>query len=121
MRFLVDECTGPAVARWLREQNHEVFSVYDESPGITDDEVIKRANLEDWILITNDKGFGEKVFRERRPHKGVVFLRMQNERAANKIAILKRLLDNFADQLADQFVVVTETRIRFARFPEADH
>lgn len=28
MRFLVDECTGPAVARWLREQSHEVFSVF---------------------------------------------------------------------------------------------
>ena len=22
MRFLVDECTGPAVAEWLRTQNH---------------------------------------------------------------------------------------------------
>jgi len=31
MRFLVDECTGPKVARWLREQGHEVFSVYDEA------------------------------------------------------------------------------------------
>ena len=27
MRFLVDECTGPKVAQWLREQNNEVFSV----------------------------------------------------------------------------------------------
>jgi|GEM_PF-4068679 len=26
MRFLVDECTGPAVAAWLQEQNLEVFS-----------------------------------------------------------------------------------------------
>ncbi len=33
MRFLVDECTGPAVAHWLHEQNHEVFSVYEESRG----------------------------------------------------------------------------------------
>lgn len=24
MRFLVDECTGPAVAQWLRLQNHDV-------------------------------------------------------------------------------------------------
>jgi hypothetical protein len=31
MRFLVDECTGPAVAEWLRGQKHEVFSVYDEA------------------------------------------------------------------------------------------
>jgi hypothetical protein len=27
MRFLVDESTGPKVARWLREQGHVVFSV----------------------------------------------------------------------------------------------
>jgi predicted nuclease of predicted toxin-antitoxin system len=31
MRFLVDECTGPQVARWLREQGHDVFSVYERS------------------------------------------------------------------------------------------
>lgn len=70
MRFLVDECTGPAVARWLREQKHEVFSVYDEARGIDDDAVIAKAFAENWILITNDKDFGEKVHRERRPHKG---------------------------------------------------
>ncbi len=33
MRFLVDECTGPAVARWLRDQSHEVFSVYEGARG----------------------------------------------------------------------------------------
>ena len=31
MRFLVDECTGPAVAKWLRSLHHDVFSVYDEA------------------------------------------------------------------------------------------
>jgi hypothetical protein len=31
MRFLVDECTGPSVAQWLRELHHEVFSVYDKA------------------------------------------------------------------------------------------
>jgi hypothetical protein len=33
MRFLVDECTGPGVAAWLRNQNHEVFSVKDACIG----------------------------------------------------------------------------------------
>ncbi len=36
MRFLVDECTGPKVAQWLRDQGHEVFSVYDEARGLDD-------------------------------------------------------------------------------------
>jgi predicted nuclease of predicted toxin-antitoxin system len=43
MRFLVDECTGPVVARWLREQSYEVFSVYEEARGMNDDEIIQKA------------------------------------------------------------------------------
>ena len=53
MRFLVDECTGPAVAEWLREQGYEVFSVYDEARGSDDDAIIQKAFAENWILITN--------------------------------------------------------------------
>ena len=115
MRFLVDESTGPRAARWLRGEGHEVFSVYDQARGAADDEIIRIAFDEDWILITNDKGFGEKVYRERRPHKGVVLLRLEDERAANKIETLRRLLRLYSDRLAGGFVVVSETRVRFAR------
>jgi predicted nuclease of predicted toxin-antitoxin system len=115
MRFTVDECTGPAVARWLRTQHHDVFSVYDEARGISDDAVMEKAFAEDRIVITNDKDFGEKVYRERYPHKGVIFLRLNDDRTTNKIAVLQRLLASYADQLFDQFVVVTDTQVRFAR------
>lgn len=64
MRFLVDECTGPAVAHWLRSSGHDVYSVFEESRGNNDDDVIKKAFEENRILITNDKDFGEKVYRE---------------------------------------------------------
>jgi predicted nuclease of predicted toxin-antitoxin system len=111
----VDECAGPKVGRWLRERGHEVFSVYDEARGMKDDDIIEKASIESWILITNDKDFGEKVHKERRPHKGVVFLRLGDERAANKIETLRQLLEGYGNRLADHFVVVTETRVRFAR------
>lgn len=115
MRFLVDECTGPAVARWLRGQGHDVFSVYEQARGIDDDEVIQKAFEENRILITNDKDFGEKVYREQRAHRGVILLRLGDERATSKIGTLQRLLRDYADRLADHFVVVTETTVRFAR------
>jgi len=115
MRFLVDECTGPGVAAWLRNQNHEVFSVFEEARGMDDDPIIEKAFAENWILITNDKDFGEKVYREGRPHRGVVFLRLKDERTFVKISVIQRLLAGYADQLADKFVVVTETKVRFAR------
>lgn len=114
MRFLVDECTGPAVARWLR-QDHEVFAVYDEARGADDDFVLAKAFSEGWILVTNDKDFGEKVYRERRPHRGVIFLRLEDERSSSKIDALRRLLETYADRLEEQFVVVTEKYVRFAR------
>jgi predicted nuclease of predicted toxin-antitoxin system len=115
MRFLVDECTGTKTAKWLSEQGHDVFSVYNEARGSDDDTIIQKAYDENRILITNDKDFGEKVYRERRPHRGIVFLRLADERAANKIDVLRRLLESYADRLPDQFVVVTEDRVRFAR------
>ena len=118
MRFLVDECTGPAVARWLEERDHDVFSVYDEAPGIPDEEVLQRAYREQRILVTNDEDFGEKVYRERRPHSGVVLLRLGNERSGNKIAVLRHLLDEYAARLPSRFVVATERQVRFARIEE---
>ena len=114
MRFLVDECTGPAVARWLRAESHEVFSVFEEARGMADDDILEKAHSENWILITNDKDFGEKVYREKQQHRGIIFLRLQDERAAAKIQAIDSLLDGYADQLADAFVVVTERQIRFA-------
>ena len=115
MRFLVDECTGPAVARWLRRQGHEVFSVYEEARGMEDEDIIQKAFAENWILVTNDKGFGEKVYREQHRHKGVVLLRLDDERASSKIETLRQLLEGYAEQLAGQFVTVTERQVRFAR------
>ena len=114
MRFLVDECTGPSVAHWLSQEGHDVFSVYDDAPGIKDDEVIRRAVAERRILITNEKDFGERVFRERQAHQGVVFLRLSDERSVNKISVLRCLIANYGDRIAGQFVVVTETQVRFS-------
>ena len=118
MRFLVDECTGPAVAQWLRKQKHDVFSVHEEARGLDDENIIKRAFSEDRILITNDKDFGEKVRRGGYPHRGVVLLRLTDERAVVKIQTLERLIEAYGNRLADSFVVATETRVRFGRLKE---
>ena len=114
MRLLVDENAGPSVARWLREQGHDVFSVYESARGLPDNEVIRMALADSRVLITSDKDFGEKVYRERWSHHGVVLLRLRDERLGMKIAVLERLLAHYADRLPDRFVVASEKRVRFA-------
>ena len=115
MRFLVDECTGPAVAAWLRNKNHEIFSVFEQSRGMNDEDIIQKAASENWILITNDKDFGDKVYRDGRLHRGVVLVRLDDERSVSKIQVISSLLKNYIDRLPDSFVVVTENQVRFAR------
>ena len=115
MRFIVDECTGPAVARWLRQHKHNVFSVYEEARGLEDEGVLQKAVADNRILITNDKDFGEMIFREGKAHRGVILLRLEDERAPNKIRVLRRLLEQYADHLADNFVVATKIGVRIAR------
>ena len=114
MRFLIDECTGPSVARWLREHGHDIFDVYEQARGMSDDDVIERAYVDDRILVTNDKDFGEKIYREKNLHKGVILLRLDDERAKNKIAVIRGLLENYSDRLRDNFIVATEQRVRIA-------
>lgn len=114
MRFLVDECSGPKVAEWLRNKGHDVISIFDDFKGLSDEDVLTKAVATKSILVTNDKDFGEMIFRERREHRGVIFLRLSDERSKRKVEVLLHLLDNYLDRLENQFVTVTESKVRFS-------
>jgi predicted nuclease of predicted toxin-antitoxin system len=114
VRFLVDECVGPLVAAWLRAQSHETFSVFEESRGMSDYAILTKATAENWILVTSDKDFGDQVYRDRRAHRGIILLRLDDQRSDAKIAALQKLFAAYSDRLADRFVVVTESQVRFA-------
>lgn len=115
MRFLVDECTGPSVAKWLKEEGHDVLSIFEDLRGADDESIIRKALEEQWILITNDKDFGEKVYRDGRLHCGIVLLRLEDERPNSKIAVLNSLLEAYQDRISGSYVVVTEKQVRFAK------
>lgn len=66
-----------------------------------------------FISVTKD--FGDKVYRDGRLHRGIILLRLEDERSASKIKVLSRLFENHIDRLPDSFVVVTEKQVRFAR------
>ena len=112
MRFIVDECSGPLVAEHLKKEGHIVFSVYEEARGIDDEKVLRLAFEGDYILITNDKDFGDLIFRLKMKHKGVILLRLEDERATNKIKILDGVLKKYSNNIKANFCVVTEKTVR---------
>lgn len=64
------------------------------------------------IVVTNDKDFGEMVFRSGRAHRGVVLLRLRDERAENKVRMMKVALAQVGEGLRNHYVLVTEAGIR---------
>ena len=114
MRFLIDENLGPSVALWLAATGHDVASVSPKWRGMPDSEILSYSNEEDRILITCDKDFGHLVFLQRRPHRGVVFLRLKDDRPDMIVLALEKLFEEHAAHVAGRFVVVTDDDTRFA-------
>lgn len=112
MRFVVDESTGAAVTVLLRGLGHDTLFIGESAPQTRDDDILALAVAENRIVVTNDKDFGELVYRHGLIHVGIVLLRLQDESAANKVAVMQNLLANYSDRLVGHFVVATETHVR---------
>ncbi|UCF07200.1 MAG: DUF5615 family PIN-like protein [Thermoplasmata archaeon] len=110
MRFLIDECTGKKLSVLLKKAGHDVIFVGDIIPGVSNGEVIAKAEKENRILITDDKDFGELVFRLKRPIKGVILLRTSTIDPHERFDILRFLFDNH--KVEGKFIVVKDDRIK---------
>ena len=115
MKFLVDECVGTSVADWLKNNNIDAVSIYDELQGTDDYTVLRKALLENRILITSDKDFGEMIFKNKEQHCGVLLLRLSDERPSNKIYVIRQVLQHHSHDLFGNFVVATEKTIRIIK------
>jgi predicted nuclease of predicted toxin-antitoxin system len=108
MKFLLDECIGSEVQNYLQSKNYDVINAAIDYSGSLDPAILSHAVTEDRILITNDKDFGELIFRDGSSHSGVILLRLLDERGKNKVRCLTYLLNELGDELSGKFVVVTD-------------
>jgi len=69
-------------------------------------------------VITNDKDFGELIFRSGYPHSGVILLRLHDESPANRIRVVKTVVEQYASRLKRHFTVATDTDVRIRSSPE---
>ena len=106
MKFIVDENLGPSISNWLKNKGFDTFCVLQEATSVDDTAVLDTANKENRIIVTNDKDFGELVFKNHLPCKGVILLRMDDNS-------LKNLFDNYLGLISqDNFIVVSDENVR---------
>lgn len=114
-KFLADESLEYSIVLWLRELDYDVISVAEDFPSVDDEKVLEKAVQENRIIITNDKDFGDLVFLNRLPNKGIILLRFRTEEVGTKIKFLKSFLENYSDKIINKFTVIDESKIRIRR------
>ena len=112
MRWLADECVAAALVAQLRAAGHDVSYVVELAAGETDSAAIARAQQEMRLLLTEDKDFGELIFRRNRKVPGLVLLRIDPARAALRQQRLMAAIDRFGDALFGRHTVIDEFRFR---------
>jgi predicted nuclease of predicted toxin-antitoxin system len=113
MKFLLDQSTDSRLLSYLTKLGHDATQIRRTYPhSIPDPEVLSLAYQEKRILITDDRDFGELVFRLQQPHAGVIFLRLGTYAPLRlKIERLSFVLTHYADRL-EQFLVVKKENVR---------
>jgi predicted nuclease of predicted toxin-antitoxin system len=99
LKFLIDESTGAQVAAALQAAGYDAMYVGQMMPGAKDKAILAQAHAEGRILVTNDKDFGERVYRSREPHAGVILLRLRRDVPRRRIAILRKLIADWGQRL----------------------
>ncbi len=115
MRFLADEGVDRAVVLHLRKLGYVVDYVAELAPSLPDDEVLVMANNSGAVLITQDKDFGEIVFRQHRLTEGVLLLRLAGLSSADKATLVGFVVTGHADEVGGAFSVLSATGFRVRR------
>ena len=84
-------------------------------PGISDDSVLELANIQNALLLTADKDFGELVFRQRRASAGVILIRLSGLPAAHKAESVAKLVHEHGEEIMGSFSVIARSGTRIRR------
>ncbi len=110
VKFLVDECTGKKLAVLLKKAGYDVLFVGDWKPSASDDEVLQKAKDDKRVLITDDKDFGELIFRLKKPSSGVILIRTSTTDSVIRYDHLEILL-KYTD-VNEKFIVLKDNAIK---------
>lgn len=108
--IVADESVDFRIVTALRAAGLIVYSVAEELPSITDISVLSIAVEKRALLITEDKDFGELVFRLKLPHSGVLLIRI--EEAHHKLSsVIAGIKEHYKDMM-NKFSVINDNKLR---------
>jgi predicted nuclease of predicted toxin-antitoxin system len=117
VRLVADENIWADMTAALREAGHEVFSILENHPGMKDPEVLALAFARKEILLTGDKGFGDRIYKEGLDSAGVLLLRLQRVKPSERNYFVAEALRVHGPHLLNSFAVLEKDNLRLRALP----
>jgi uncharacterized protein with PIN domain len=112
MHLLADENLHADLVTWPRSQGHDVLYAAEVFLQQEDSDLLQIAQSQERIVITDDKDFGELIFRRQMATHGV---RLYSPDVILRIARLQEAWDVIRANQPGNFIVITNDRIRLRR------
>jgi len=115
LSIVIDESVDYAIIEKLSANNFNVYAIIDETPSISDESVLNIATEKNALIITEDKDFGELVFRFQLSHRGILLVRMISSKSFEKADAVLRVMINHQEELINNFSVLDENKLRIRK------
>ena len=115
IKFLIDESCGAKLSIFLNKKGYDSISIAEKFSGSDDIFVLRKAQKEKRIIVTNDKDFGELIFYQKLNTHGIILLRLYDESAENKIEVIENFLSEYSSRILGNFIVISENQIRIRK------
>jgi len=92
-----------------------VVYILETNQGIDDEFILAKANADKRILLTQDKDFGELIFRLKNAHHGVILIRLEGYKPSEKAEIVLNAILKHSNELINSFTVIQPNAIRIRK------
>jgi len=112
IKFLADVNVEKPLVDYLLEQGYDIKWIPDYDCEMFDEDLLQMASEEQRILITNDKGFGDLIFLQKKLNVGTILFRVKGQRSEEKIKLMRKLLMGYRDKLLNHYVIISRSKVR---------
>ena len=113
IRLLLNENVPLASIDVLRRAGWDTAAIIEDSPGLSDAEVMARAHQEQRIIVTFDRDYGELLYRRHLPApSGILYLRFVPLTPKEPGDYVLRVLNHPTLSLDGYFTVADRRQIR---------
>jgi predicted nuclease of predicted toxin-antitoxin system len=109
-QIVADESVDFRIILQLRKIGLNIYSIAESQPSLKDEVVLAIAHGKEALLITEDKDFGELVFRLQLPHRGVLLVKIAD--AQKKIPSVVEAISEHYTKMLNKFCVIDSTKLR---------